>query len=76
MRAVAGVDQMRVAIDQPRRDPAARAIDHLCRIECGGIGAAARIDDPTIPAGDRRRPPPRPHPSSAPAAHFAKGDRS
>ena len=35
MGAAAGVDEMRVAIDQARRDPAAVAIDLRRRIETG-----------------------------------------
>ena len=37
--AVAGIDQVRVAIDQGRRDPAAVAIDAFGGVECGRIGA-------------------------------------
>jgi hypothetical protein len=46
--AVAAVDQVGVAIDQARRDPAARAIDDLPRIKRRGIGRRPGIDDPAI----------------------------
>jgi hypothetical protein len=55
MRAVAAMHQMRVAVDQPRRDPAAVAVMDIERVEprrC--IGNATCIDNAAIKAGDQR----------------------
>ncbi len=53
MRAVAAIDDVRVAIDQARRDPAAFAIDGFRSLErrrpCGGPG----IDDAALARGDQ-----------------------
>jgi len=56
-RAVAGVHDMGVAIDQPGSDPAARAIRHLRRAATlgGQLRLRPGIDDAPIPAGDGAR---------------------
>src|SRR5262249_47766130 len=53
LRAVAGVHQVGVAIDEAGRDPAAFAIDALERLDrCGrGIGRAG-VDDESVAGGD------------------------
>ena len=50
-RSVAGVDEMGVAVDQPRRDPAAGAVDRLGGIEGRRIGNGAREQDAAILRG-------------------------
>ena len=44
-RAVAGINKVRVAIDQPRRDPAPAAIDLFGGIERRRVGLRPGIDD-------------------------------
>ena len=53
--AVAGIDEMGVAVDQAGRDPAAFAIDGLgaLRERCRQLGLRAGIDDPPVARGDR-----------------------
>ena len=58
MRAVAGVDQMRVAIDQAGRDPAALTVDHLDHFSAVAQrrrqrGFGPGIGDATIAHGER-----------------------
>ena len=47
--AVAGEDQVGVAIDQPGRDPAPLAVDGLARRERRRLGAWAGIEDAPVP---------------------------
>ncbi len=53
-RAIAAVDEVRMAIDQPRRDQAAPAIQCSCRIECRCIGGRSGIDDAAITRRNHR----------------------
>ena len=48
VRAVAAIDDVRVAIDQAGRDPAALAVDRLGRLEGRGIGLGTGIDDAAV----------------------------
>jgi hypothetical protein len=52
MRAVAAVNQVGVAIDQPRRDPAALAGHRLRRVERGRVGPRPGMDDRAVRRGD------------------------
>ena len=53
--AIAAKHRMRMAIDQPRRDPAAVAVMHIKRIEPSRrIGDRAGIDDAAIERRDQR----------------------
>ena len=57
MRAVAGVDQVSVAIDEPGRDPAAGAVDVLGCIETWrSIRGATGVHDATYLGRQRFRP--------------------
>ncbi|KAG0771410.1 hypothetical protein G6F22_016498 [Rhizopus arrhizus] len=49
--AVAGVDQMGVAVDQSRRDPAAFAVDAGGRLQVGIAAGGADMDDAPVGAG-------------------------
>ncbi len=63
--AVAGMDQMGVAVDQARRDPAARAVDRLRRVEGRRVGGGAGIDDPAVACSARMPSSTMPSPSPA-----------
>ena len=52
MGAVAGINEMGVAIDEPGRDPAPFAIRALDGLESGGARRRARIDDAALAFGD------------------------
>ena len=54
--AVAGIDQMSVAVDQPRRDPAALAVDDFGSVMAAGIGVRADKGDPPAMAADSAVP--------------------
>lgn len=53
VRAVAAMDDVGVAIDQARRDPAAGAIDNVGRRIGGRVGLRAGIDDVAAVRGDQ-----------------------
>ena len=52
VRAVAAVDEMRVAVDQPRRDPPAFEIDAFFRVQGRLLGARPDPGDPAIRCRD------------------------
>ena len=56
VRAVAAVDEVGVAVDQARRDPAAFEIDALCGVQGWLLGAGSDPGDPPVTCRDRRRP--------------------